>query len=157
LENIGRRVAFGVRASRNLEEQMDKKVAGLVGVVAGLATMGGAQAATPAAGEPTEPLHASSYADLLAPIANPVELLKADNAARAQKLAAAMSGERQVAQAYSPYAYPYPPYAYHHHHHHHHHHNAYWGPPNNHHHHHHHHNSTFIGIPGVGGVVVNGR
>ena len=65
---------------------MDKKLVGLIGAVAGLATAGGAQAAIdpPAL---SEALHASSYADLLAPIANPVELLKADNAAREQQAA----------------------------------------------------------------------
>jgi len=81
---------------------MDKRTTGLLGVVAGIATMGSAQAATqPALAQPT------SYADLLAPISNAVALLKAD-AARAQEPA-----PTKVAQ-------------YHHHHHHHHHHHRNW-------------------------------
>lgn len=127
---------------------MDKTIAGLIGAVAGLATASGAQAAVNPP-TPSEALNASSYADLLAPIANPVELLKADNAARAQEPQPA--ADFLVAQAYYPYTgyYPYT-YPYYHHHHHHHHHHAYYRR----HHHHHHHNSAFIGIPGVGGVVV---
>jgi hypothetical protein len=126
---------------------MDKKIAGLLGAVAGLATISSAQAAPEPGPTPSEVLQASSYADLLAPIPNPVAALEADNAARAQNL--------ELAQyyGYSPYSnyYAYPPYPpppyYRHHHHHHHNHYAR-------HHHHHHHNSAFIGIPGVGGVVV---
>ena len=122
---------------------MDKKIAGLLGAVAGLATVGGAQAAVnPApAPDPAEAMQASTYADLLAPIPNAEALLEADNAARAQR-------NIEMAQYY--YNYPPPPYYYHHHHHHH-HHNPYGY---NNHDHHHHHNSAFIGIPGVGGVVV---
>jgi hypothetical protein len=130
---------------------MDKKIAGLLGAAAGLATIGTAEAAAPPAPSLTETLQASSYADLLSPIANPVELLRADNAARAQELTAKPAADLQVAQAY-PYAYPAPPYAARHHHHHHHHYRRY-----SRHHHHHHHHSTFVGVPGVGGVVVNGR
>ena len=131
---------------------MDKKLVGLIGAVAGLATASGAQAAIdPPA--PSEALHASSYADLLAPIANPVELLKADNAAREQQAA-----DFQVAQGYYPYYgnYPYSGYYNYPYYHHHHHHNNYYRPYSyqHHHHHHHHHNSAFIGIPGVGGIVV---
>jgi hypothetical protein len=133
---------------------MEKKIAGLLGAVAGLATMSGAQAAIPAASQAAEALHASSYADLLAPVANPVETLKADDAARLSQRNAEAEGSVQVAQAYyyPPYSYPY--YNYHHHHHHHH---SYYRRYSHHHHHHHHHNSAFIGIPGVGGVVVGGR
>jgi hypothetical protein len=102
-------------------------------------------------------LQTSSYADLLAPIANPVEALQADNAARARNI--------ELAQYYyngyysgPGYGYPYngPAYGYnnnpYYHHHHHHHHNNYYSR-----HHHHHHNSAFIGIPGVGGIVVPER
>lgn len=132
---------------------MDKTIAGLIGAVAGLATANGAQAAiNPPA--PSEALNASSYADLLTPIANPVELLNADNAARAQQ--ARPAADFQVAQGYYPgygyypyngyYSYPY---------YHHHHQNRYYRPYSyHHHHHHHHHNSAFIGIPGVGEIVV---
>jgi hypothetical protein len=139
-------------ACAELEEVMDKKLVGLIGAVAGLATAGGAQAAIdpPAL---SEALHASSYADLLAPIANPVELLKADNAVREQQAA-----DFQVAQGYYPYYgnYPYSGYYNYPYYHHHHHHNNYYRPYSyqHHHHHHHHHNSAFIGIPGVGGIVV---
>lgn len=127
---------------------MDKKLAGLLGAVAGLATISSAQAAPEPGATPSEALQASSYADLLAPIPNAVAALEADNAARAQNL--------ELAQYYNyyPYSnyYPYPPPPYYHHHHHH-HHNHY----SRHDHHHHHHNSAFIGIPGVGGVVVPTR
>jgi hypothetical protein len=127
---------------------MDKKIAGLLGAVAGLATISSAQAAPEPGPTPSEALQASSYADLLAPIPDAVAALEADNAARAQNL--------ELAQYYGYYPYsnyyaypPYPPPPYYRHHHHH-HHNHY----TRHHHHHHHHNSAFIGIPGVGGVVV---
>jgi hypothetical protein len=118
---------------------MDKTISGLLGVIAGLATMGSAQAATSPVLNPSGTAQASSYADLLAPIPNAVELLKADDAARAQQPAK----DTQIAQGYyypyyygpyeSPYYYPY--YRYYHHHHHHHHHYRY----HHHHHHHHHH------------------
>jgi hypothetical protein len=110
---------------------MDKKIAALLGAVAGVATMGSAQAATGPASNTSEALEASSYADLLAPVPNAVEALKADDAARAREAAA----EVQLAQYY-PYPYP-PPYYYYHRHHHHH---AYWRRYHHHHHHHHHHN-----------------
>ena len=109
---------------------MDKKIAALLGAVAGVATMGSAQAATGPAANGSEALQASSYADLLAPVPNAVEALKADDAARAQETAA----EVQLAQYY-PYPYPYYRYRHHHHHaysrryryhHHHHHHHGYW-------------------------------
>lgn len=127
---------------------MDKKIAGLLGGVAAVATMTSAQAATgPAANRSAAP-QASSYADLLAPIPNAVELLKADDAARAPQPAKA-ADEVQVAQVYyAPYA---PPYASYRHHHHHHHHHSYYRRYSHHHHHHHH---VVVGIPGVGGVVV---
>jgi hypothetical protein len=122
---------------------MDKKLAGLLGAVAGLATMSAAQAAPHPAQNPSEALQANSYADLLAPIPNAASMLKADDAARVQQPA-----EMQLAQVY--YA-PYPPpyVAYHHHHHHHHHARRYA-----HHHHHHHPAHGYVGIPGVGGVVI---
>lgn len=131
---------------------MDKKIAGLLGAVAGLATVGTAQAAIPPAPNP-EGLQASSYADLLAPIPNAVEALQADNAAWARNIELAQYyyngpayGYPNGGPAYGYYSNPY-------YHHHHHHHNNYYA----HHHHHHHNNSAFIGIPGVGGVVVPAR
>ena len=126
---------------------MDKKTAGLLGAVAGLATVSSAQAAITPTSSPSAALEVSTYADLLAPIPNAVAALKADDTARAQKLAA----EVKTAQGYyypygsyypqpsnpyytTPYyygQYNYRPYYYryhHHHHHHHHHHNDwYWG------------------------------
>src|ERR1700752_458972 len=98
---------------------MDKKIAGLLGAVAGLATISSAQAAPEPGPAPSEALQASSYADLLAPIPNPVAALEADNAARAQNLELA----QYYNYPYSNYSYPYysypPPYYHHHHHHHH--------------------------------------
>lgn len=137
---------------------MDKKTAGLIGAVAGLATMGVAQAATTPAVSSSQALQASSYADLLEPIPNAGALLQADNAARAQQ-PMNMSASFQLADwgnGYSRGNY-------------HHHHQAYrnygyYNRNNYHHHqynrsnyHHHHHNQgTFVGIPGVGGFQVNG-
>ncbi|MGX4771095.1 hypothetical protein ACWAUC_15015 [Bradyrhizobium guangdongense] len=91
---------------------MEKKIAGLLGAVAALSTLTGAQA-SPA---PSDVLKASTYADLLQPIPNAARTLEA-----LEQQAAAEPAEAnvQVAQLY-----------YHHHHHHHHH--GYW-------HHHHHH------------------
>jgi hypothetical protein len=124
---------------------MSKKIAGLVSVVAGVATMGAAHAATAPAVNPAEALQASSYADLLSPVQNATAVMKADDAARARQ--PRPEGEVELAQAYY-YGYGPPP-AYHHHHHHHHHHQAYY----RHHHHHHHHHSDYIGVPGVGVVI----
>jgi hypothetical protein len=126
---------------------MEKMTAGLLGAVAALATMGTAQAATSAA---ANPLHAASYADLLEPVQNAVAQVQADDAARAQRSPSPASGDVELAQGY----YYGPPPAYYHHHHHHHHHHAYY---RHHHHHHHHHHNAYIGVPGVGGVVIGGR
>jgi hypothetical protein len=117
---------------------MDKKIAGLLGAVAAVTTMTGAQAATqsPADGSPV--LRASSYADLLMPVPNATEALIADNELLAQAPAKRSAGVK-VAED-------------HHHHHHHvviikrhrrhyHHH---------HHHHHHHHSGAYVAVPGVG-------
>ena len=107
---------------------MDKKIAGLLGAVAAVSTMGTAQAApTP---NPTETLRANSFAELLEPIPNAAALLQAVDE---QPQAETSDGNVQLAQ-------------YHHHHHHHHHH-AYRRyvpriivvPRHRHHHHHHHH------------------
>jgi hypothetical protein len=121
---------------------MDKKAFGLLSAVAGLAAVGSAHAATSSPVEANGALQASSYADLLAPVPNAMEAMKADNAARTQQ------GDVELAQYY--YGPPPPPGAYYYHHHHHHHHHNY----HHHHHHHHHHDGAFIGVPGVGGVVV---
>ena len=107
---------------------MDKKIAGLLGAVAALGTLGTAQAApTPA---PSDVLRANSFADLLEPIPNAAALLQA-----VDESAPAPSANVEVAQLVVVG-----------HHHHHHHHHAYrrYVPriviaPRRHHHHHHHH------------------
>lgn len=113
---------------------MDKKIAGLLGAVAAVTTMTGAQAAT----QPPA-LNASSYADLLAPIPNANEALVAHDQLLAQTPAKRSLGV-QVADE----------------HHHHHHvivikrHRRHY---RHHHHHHHHHSGVYIGTPGAGVVV----
>jgi hypothetical protein len=87
---------------------LDKKMAGLLGAVAALGTLGAAQA-TPA---PTDVLAASSYAELLQPIPDASARLKALDE---QQRAGAKEGGIQL--------------AYRHHHHHH-------GRRHRHHHHH---------------------
>src|SRR5579884_2785701 len=101
---------------------MDKRNGMLMCSAAALLAFAGtgqARAAAPA-GPPPAP---RSYADLLEPISNPVEVLKADSAAPQAE------PKLQVAQ-------------YHHHHHHHH----YY-----HHHHHHHHHHGWYGGRWYGG------
>lgn len=126
---------------------MDMKTVGLIGAVAGLATIGVAHAAIPPAPGASDALAVSSYADLLAPVPDAVTQVKADDAARARR--PTPEGELQLAEYYEYNNGPSPAY-HHHHHHHHHHHQAYR-------HHHHHHHNTVVGIPGVGGVVVGNR
>jgi hypothetical protein len=113
---------------------METKIAGLLGAVAALSTMGTAQA-TPAPA-PADALQVNSYADLLEPIPNAVALLQAVDE---QAPAKSADANVQVAQ-------------YHHHHHHHHHHHGYrrYGPivvvpryRHHHHHHHHHHHGYY--------------
>lgn len=119
---------------------MDKKIAGMLGAVAAVAAVSGAQASAPVQTS-NDPLAVQSYADLLAPIPNAAQLLIADDA----KLTAQSAGGVQVAQVVVG--------------HHHHHHvvvaprRRYWR--HHHHHHHHHHHGAFVGVPGVGGVVVH--
>jgi hypothetical protein len=120
---------------------MGKTSVGLLGAVAGLATMGAAQATTPPAINPAGALHAASYAELLRPVHNASELVKADSAARAQE----RMNPRDV-QTVEYYYRGAPPVAHHHHHHHH-------AAVRHHHHHHHHHHQVRIGVPGVGVVV----
>ena len=117
---------------------MDKKLAGLLGAVASVATLGAAHAASQ---QPTvvSPLPAAaSYAELLTPVGNATELLVADDAARMQQT----DGRVQLAQD-------------HHHHHHtkiiikrrHHHHHRKIIIKKSHHHHHHHHSMYLPGTP----------
>jgi hypothetical protein len=117
---------------------MDKKIVGLLGAVGALASLNGAQAAT--SPDPTEVLRATSYAELLEPIPNAAEKLRAvDETQSAPNV--------QTAQLV---------FGYHHHHHHHHHHHGFYrgyGPRvfiapgyryrRYHHHHHHHHHHGF--------------
>ena len=104
---------------------MDKRLAGLLGAAAALATVGSANA-TGAVERASD--RAATYRDLLNPVANPLEALKADDARLASEPAAAM----EVAQVTVGVG----------HHHHHHHHQAKAKvrvrvAPRPHHHHHH--------------------
>jgi hypothetical protein len=102
---------------------MDKTIIGLLSGASALALMGGAQAAPAPTQSAVQP--ASSFAELLDPIPNAVELLNADNQ-RAGSDAATDERPMELAQYYHHHHHHY----YHHHYHHHH----YY-----HHHHHHHH------------------
>lgn len=133
---------------------MDKKLAGLVGVMGALAVAAPVHAATP---NLDDAMRAETYADLLRPIPNAGVLLVKSNAAAME--AHANAPELIEVQYY------------HNHHHHHHHHNQYerpyypaqrgyypgergyygggreyYRPRYHHHHHHHHHNQQ----PGFG-------
>jgi hypothetical protein len=120
------------------EMHMDKKIAGLLGSVAALTTVGAAQAASPADVSASAALRASSYADLLTPVSNAKEALIADDNARAAKPAE----EMQLAQVTVQVG--------HHHHHHHRYHRrviVIKRHHRHHHHHHHHHHSNYMAIP----------
>jgi hypothetical protein len=101
---------------------MDTKIVGVLGAVAAVTSLGGAQAAAPN----PDLMRANTYAELLDPIPNAVKLLIADDAALAAKPEAAKPGDMQVAR--------------HHHHHHHRYHRR--------HHHHHHHHHSYLSIGG---------
>ena len=124
---------------------MDKKIAGLLGAVAGVATLGGVAQAAPAMPASTGPMAAQSYADLLTPVPGALEALKADDAARTSEARVQLADSVVVTSD-------------HHHHHHHVRHKKVIiiKHRRHHHHHHHHHHGAFIGVPGVGGVVVHG-
>jgi len=112
---------------------MDKKIAGLLGGVAALTTLGAAQAATPSDVNATDAVRVSSYSDLLTPVPNAMAALQADDAAKERQ-----AKDTRVAQLVV---------VDHHHHHHHHHHYR----RHRHHHHHHHHHHSGVGITiGVG-------
>jgi hypothetical protein len=127
-------------ANVDLEENMEKKIAGLIGAIASLGAFTAAEAAPVAMPAPSEILKADSYADLLEPIPNAVALLQVvDEAGPTSSVA----DNVQLVQFY------------YHHHHHHHHHSQYRRryaprivvvPPRfrrYHHHHHHHHHSMY--------------
>ena len=77
---------------------MERKTAGLLGALAGVAALGGtsAQAASHVAAMPPEPLAVTSYSDLLRPIPNAVEALKAHNAELVERANNAPAGVEQV-------------------------------------------------------------
>ena len=110
---------------------MDKKIAGLLGAVGALAAIDAAHAAIPVNHDPAGSLKAGSYAELLDPVPNAVDVIKSDDAARA----ASEQGSVELAQLVIREG------RYHHHHHHHH----QWRRVvprfmfREHHHHHHHH------------------
>ncbi|MDE2318114.1 MAG: hypothetical protein KGK02_00275 [Rhodospirillales bacterium] len=134
---------------------MERKTAGLLGALAGLATLGGtgAQAATDATLKP-EPLAVTSYADLLRPIPDAAAALQIHNAELMARAANAPVAEQVDWNGND------------HHHHHHHHHNSYYAPPPPvyyypppppppyYHHHHHHHSGAVIVVPGIG-IQIN--
>jgi hypothetical protein len=116
---------------------MEKKIAGLLGAMATLGALNGAEAAPAPA--PTDILRANSFADLLEPIPNAAALLQAVDESRP---APSADENVQLAQFYhhhhhhSQYRrYGYDEYAprviivprrYRHHHHHHHHHHSFY-------------------------------
>ncbi|WP_298422330.1 hypothetical protein [Rhodoblastus sp.] len=117
---------------------MDRKAAGLAGVLA-VSSLAAAHAAVPA--QPTS--RANAYAELLKPIPNAAEALKAaDAAAREQASQQKAPVKVQLAQYWGNGGGYY-------HHHHHHHHDYYqqpqWYPRYYHHHHHHHHHHHWQG------------
>jgi hypothetical protein len=126
-----------MRPATELEENMGKKIAGLVGAMATLGAFNAAEAASTPIPAATDVLRANSFADLLAPIPNAAALLRAVDESRP----IASDENVQLAQFY------------HHHHHHHHHHSQYreYAPRivvvprrlRHHHHHHHHHHSQY--------------
>ena len=120
---------------------MDKKIAGVIGAITGLATLDGTAQAAPTP-NPGDITGAQSFAELLEPIPNAVAMLRAADVAAARAETVAQSDANvQVAQ-----------YHHHHHryrHHHHHHHRAIVIRPGriivrgHHHHHHHHHHRRY--------------
>jgi hypothetical protein len=100
---------------------MDKKIAGLIGAVSALASFDVAHAATTS--HVQDVMTVNSYDDLLKPIPNAVETLKASNAVLAEQAASDNGAKLEMAQYY----------------HHHHHHHRFFRPFYRHHHHHHHH------------------
>ncbi|MBO0755717.1 MAG: hypothetical protein J2P54_07635 [Bradyrhizobiaceae bacterium] len=123
---------------------MDQKIVGIVGAVAGLASLDATQGAATAAPNPQGFSDAKSYAELLDPIPNALTRLRAADAAAASAAQTENAGELsgvELAQYYyrhhhhHHHHHRYFRYYYHHHHHHHHH----WWWRHHHHHHHHHH------------------
>jgi hypothetical protein len=109
---------------------MDKTLAGLIGAAGLLATS--AQAATPPPVTISDVMQVQSYADLLKPIPNATELLRASDAAQARIAESDAAGEAKITPV--QWWWYDRRYRYHHHHHH-----RYWWYHHHHHHHHHHH------------------
>jgi hypothetical protein len=119
---------------------MDQKIVGIVGAVAGLATLDATQGTAAAAPNPQGFADAKSYAELLDPIPN----------ARARLQAAADRAANQDGEVGNVELVQYRYYHHHHHHHHHHryyhhhhHHHHFWRRYHHHHHHHHHHHDYY--------------
>jgi hypothetical protein len=110
---------------------MDKKIAGLLGAVATLATASAAQAAANPARSPEDILKSRSFEELLVPVPNAAATLRALDELAPFKGAQETELGSKVKEAYHHH--------HHHHHHHwrHHHHHHHWW--RHHHHHHHHH------------------
>ena len=123
---------------------MNNKIAGLIGAIAGLAIITTAQAAISPVPIP-QSLEPSSYTDLLAPVANPIGMLNAA-AARSQPPATRPAADFQLAAAHDYHHGYFRNY-----------HHRYYGYSGYYHRHYDDHHHAFIGIPGLGGVVLNGR
>ena len=116
---------------------MDKKIAGLLGAVAALSTVGAAQASTPSA----NPMQANSYTDLLKPVPDAMSALAADNAARASGTQGGVkTAQISVEVGHHHHHHHHRRIIIHHHHHHHHHKSIIR-------HHHHHHHSEYFAVP----------
>jgi hypothetical protein len=106
---------------------MDPKLVGLLGAVSALVSLDAAQANVTAAAGPAPMAQAQSYAELLEPIPNALNLLKLAEAAGLGGTHEQGATENSTKMAY------------HHHHHHHHHHHRWYHHHHHHHHHYHHH------------------
>ena len=111
---------------------MDKKVLGLLGgAISAIALLGPARAETMVAPAPTQSLAATSFDELLQPLANPVRVLQSVDEADANAQGQPVGGDLTLVE--------------HHHHHHHviirryHHHHHHHVIIRRYHHHHHHH------------------
>jgi hypothetical protein len=124
---------------------MDQKIVGIVGAIAGLATLDATQGAATAAPNPEGLTGARSFAELLDPIPNALAMLRAADAAAASRAQdeASQNPDVKLAQYYYHHHHHHHRY-YRYYHHHHHHHHLYIRPLpryfyHHHHHHHHHH------------------
>jgi hypothetical protein len=102
---------------------MDKTALGLVAALGAVVPLGTALASTPPDG-PQRALHATSIAELLEPVPNAVDVMKATETERS-----AQAEQQQKLAQIIEFG----------HHHHHHHHRRFFFRHHHHHHHHHHH------------------